>query len=117
MGKTVTGVLVFLGAVMGLAACAGDDGTTGVMVETREMRFTPSAISVVPGQHVITVHNAGELRHTFSINSLGQEVTINPGQTKTLTVDVEPGTYRYVCRVLDHEGLGMHGVLRVKQRT
>lgn len=110
------GAVVLLLATL-FAGCAGDDGTTpeGVTVNAVEMKFTPKAIEVKPGHQVITVHNNGKLRHTFSINSLGSEVTVNPGETKELEIDVAAGTYRYVCRVLDHEGLGMRGALRVKE--
>lgn len=106
--------MLFLLATL-LGACAGDDATEGVLVKTKEMKFLPKALEVTAGHQVITVENVGELRHTFSINSLGSEVTVNPGETKTLEIDVEPGTYRYVCRVLDHEGLGMRGALRVRE--
>jgi plastocyanin len=115
--KFVAGALATFAAVFLMTGCAGDDASAGVTVEAREMKFTPRALTVHPGRQVITVHNAGELRHTFSINSLGSEVTVNPGATKSITVDLEPGTtYRYVCRVLDHEGLGMRGALRVRDK-
>lgn len=107
-------MLAFVGAAFLLTGCAGEDGTLGMTVETTEMEFSPDHMSLVPGLHTITVENTGKIRHTFSINSLGSEVTVSPGETKTLDITVEPGTYRYVCRVLDHEGLGMHGVLRVR---
>jgi plastocyanin len=84
-----------------------------VEVSAKEMKFTPSTLRLVEGRRTITVHNLGTLTHTFSLNALGREMTIPPGKTKTLTVTFAPGTYRYVCRILDHEGLGMHGVLRV----
>lgn len=105
-----------LGAIsVGLLAsgCAGDAYAGDVRVTAKEMHFTPSRIDVKAGRHTIAVHDAGELTHTFSINALGREITIHPGKTETLTVNLEPGTYRYVCRILDHEGLGMHGVLHV----
>lgn len=85
----------------------------GMTVATTEMKFSPSTMRMKAGTHTITVQNKGELRHTFSFNGLGEEVTVTPGQTKTLTITVEPGRYSYVCRVLDHEGLGMHGELQV----
>ena len=77
------------------------------------MRFTPSKLAARQGRTSITVHNSGAIAHTFSLNDLGREVTVNPGQTKTLNVEAAPGTYAYVCRILDHEGLGMHGTLTV----
>jgi plastocyanin len=97
-------------------SCAGDASADELTVTTREMRFTPSTLRVAPGAHTIVVRNAGKLTHTFSLNALGREVTVHPGKSRTLTVDVQPGTYRYVCRILDHEGLGMHGVLRVSAK-
>lgn len=113
MRKTAA-VLALLSASLWLAGCAGDDLVEGVSVQATEMKFTPSSATLMRGANTIVVKNVGDLRHTFSINSIGQEVTVNPGDTKTLKVDLEPGEYVYVCRVLDHEGLGMHGVLTVK---
>ena len=81
---------------------------------TKEMKFSPSTLRVDAGTYVFVVRNRGELRHTFSLNSLGHEVTVEPGRSKSLSVELEPGTYRYVCRILDHEGLGMRGTLRVR---
>jgi len=109
-------VLASLSAAFLWGACAGASGADEIGVTAKEMHFTPSALRVKPGRHVIIVHNSGKLTHTFSLNALGSEVTIHPGKTRTLSVDLEPGTYRYVCRILDHEGLGMHGVLRVSAK-
>jgi len=78
------------------------------------MKFSPSKLTLAAGTQTVTVENTGLVRHTFSINSLGREVTVTPGKTLSLELDLEPGTYRYVCRVLDHEGLGMRGVLTVR---
>ncbi len=82
----------------------------------KEMHFTPSSITVVAGHYSVIAHNTGTLTHTFSINKLGQEVTVAPGKTGTFAVDLAPGTYRYVCRILDHEGLGMRGELKVRSK-
>ena len=79
-----------------------------------EMKFAPSTLRVDAGRKTFTLDNEGKLTHTFSLNELGREVTVPPGKSKTLTLSLPPGTYRYVCRILDHEGLGMHGVLRVR---
>lgn len=83
-------------------------------VETLEMKFSPKSMELAAGRQVFVVENTGDIRHTFSLNAIGEEVTVEPGRTKSLTVTLEPGTYRYVCRILDHEGLGMRGTLRVK---
>lgn len=77
------------------------------------MKFLPATMRLGAGKHTFLVRNIGDLRHTFSLNAIGEEVTVEPGKTKSLRLDLEPGTYRYVCRILDHEGLGMRGTLRV----
>ena len=97
-----------------LTACAGTDAAAGVEVTTREMKFSPSKVQIYEGSQTFTVRNRGDLAHTFSLNELGREVTVQPGKTKTLTLNLSPGTYEYVCRILDHEGLGMIGTLRVR---
>jgi plastocyanin len=98
------------------SSCAGSANAGEVEVSAKEMRFSPSTLRVDAGRHTIVVRDRGKLTHTFSLNELGREVTIHPGKTRTLSVDLQPGTYRYVCRILDHEGLGMHGVLRVSAK-
>jgi plastocyanin len=98
-----------------LNGCAGA-GADDLTVTAKEMHFTPSTFRVAAGRRTIVIHNSGTLTHTFSHNALGREVTIRPGKTKTMSLDLQPGTYRYVCRILDHEGLGMHGVLRVSAK-
>jgi len=108
-------VLVVLSTMLLLSGCAGK-GADEVRITAKEMHFTPSTLHVTAGRHTIVVHDGGKLTHTFSLNALGREVTIHPGKTRTLQVDLRPGTYRYVCRILDHEGLGMHGVLRVSAK-
>jgi plastocyanin len=111
--------LVLALATVGISfsACAGDSAAEGsgkVSVTAKEMKFSPSTVHLAPGTNVFVVRNKGKLRHTFSLNALGREVTIEPGKSKSFSVDLEPGTYRYVCRILDHEGLGMRGTVRVR---
>ena len=106
-------VLASLSAVV-CTACAGSGASNGVEVRADEMKFLPSTLRLEAGSHRFRVRNIGEIRHTFSLNAIGEEVTVEPGKTKALSVTLEPGTYRYVCRILDHEGLGMHGTLRVR---
>jgi plastocyanin len=99
--------------MLALSACAGSSAAEGVAVTAKEMQFLPKTLRVKAGEHTFAITNGGELRHTFSLNALGEEITVEPGKTRTLTLTLEPGTYRYVCRILDHEGLGMRGTLRV----
>jgi plastocyanin len=109
--KTLSAALAVAG--LALTGCAGDSVNDAVEVRTEEMKFLPKTLRMTAGRRTFVVKNTGEIRHTFSLNELGREVTVEPGKTRTFTADLEPGTYRYVCRILDHEGLGMLGTLRV----
>ncbi|HVE93950.1 MAG TPA: cupredoxin domain-containing protein [Acidimicrobiales bacterium] len=104
-----------LGATLVFGGCGGDsDATPSVRVETTEMRFTPARLVTEANQDVvIVVDNRGDVDHTFSINELDVEVKLNPGERKEITLNAAPNTYAYVCRILDHEGLGMVGELVV----
>ena len=97
-----------------LVACGRAEGGNDLAVRTSEMRFSPATLNAESGRRAFSVRNTGDVVHTFSLNELGREVTVQPGRTKRMTVTLPPGTYRYVCRILDHEGLGMRGVLRVR---
>ena len=56
------------------------------------------------------------MNHDFAIRSNGvSEKTrrIKPGESATLTVELEPGTYTYICTTSGHEQLGMRGTITV----
>ena len=99
-----------------LGACAGDDAPSAARarVVAKEMRFTPSRLTVKAGPVVFHVVNQGTITHTFSVGPDADEVTVNPGHSADLNITLVPGTYTYICRILDHAGLGMHGVLKVR---
>jgi uncharacterized cupredoxin-like copper-binding protein len=39
--------------------------------------------------------------------------TLFPGQTAQTTVDLEPGKYRLVCTIANHDNLGQYAELKV----
>ena len=49
------------------------------------------------------------------INSLGETEEMQPGASKTLTLDLKPGTYLLICNVAGHYAAGMWTVLTVTQ--
>ena len=119
--RSVTGVgirlvacVVLIAALVG--ACAGDDAPGAALsrVVAKEMHFTPARLTVSAGTSVFHVVNQGTITHTFSVGENADEVTVNPGHAADLTITLVPGKYTYICRILDHAGLGMHGVLTVR---
>jgi plastocyanin len=116
---------------LGLVACGGskDKGSGGptvtvpkgqaVKVTGKEYSFSPSTIVVEGGGPTkIEFTNAGSLAHNLRITKDGQEVggspTFQGGETKSATVDLQPGSYEMLCSVGDHAALGMKGNLTVK---
>jgi uncharacterized cupredoxin-like copper-binding protein len=62
------------------------------------------------------VSNDGKTVHALEVEGGGLEVEteeIQPGDSATLKVDVEPGSYKLYCPVGNHEDLGMVGELNV----
>lgn len=72
--------------------------------------FSPSKLSVAQGTQII-VADPGSFQHTFTIPGQGIDVVNDPGQFQTVAITVAPGTYTFVCRF--HEAQGMKGTLTV----
>jgi len=70
------------------------------------------------GRTIFTVINTGSMLHGFEIEGKGIEEEIDPGldagETKTLELDLRPGTYRVYCPVSGHRKAGMSIRVRVE---
>jgi plastocyanin len=75
-----------------------------------QMAFSPSSVSVPQGQTIV-VKNAGSVPHTFTVTGQNIDVTVDPGQSQRVAVDLPAGTYDFVCTF--HQGMGMTGTLTV----
>ena len=73
--------------------------------------FSPSTVTVHQGQ-TITLTNVSDTAHTFTVTGQGIDIETMPGKTDTMTIDLPPGTYPFVCRF--HESMGMKGTLVVR---
>jgi plastocyanin len=125
--------VVLLALSILLASCGGDDGDEGgggggaVTAEARqglrvagdEYKFDPSEVVVTGGGPLrITLENKGSLAHNLKVlrgdDDLGGTPTFQGGETRSGSVRLEPGRYRMVCTVGNHEELGMTGELEVR---
>ena len=116
-----------------LAVACGDDGDGGaeatvLAVQGHDYRFAGLPESVEPGTYTFTFENAGSEFHEMTLVRLPEGMTIGealqlpeeetfevlglvgivfatPGELGAqLTVDLEPGTYAFVCFIENEQG-------------
>ena len=120
----VLAVVALLGAACGGDGGEGDGGTTPpgttsaptdggaeTALELADFEFVPASLTVSSGD-TITLENTGEAPHTFTIADEGIDEQVDAGQSGEATVDLDPGTYDFVCTF--HEAQGMVGTLTVE---
>jgi uncharacterized cupredoxin-like copper-binding protein len=114
------------------AAAGGQD----VAVTLSQWVVAPSATTVPAGSVTFTVANDGTIPHEFVVlqtetpaadfpiksfegeserfnedtagTNAGETGDMEAGTTKTLTIDLDPGHYAFVCNLPEHYGQGMH---------
>jgi len=113
-------------AALLLGGCGSDDGdddggeSSGgqtVEVVATEFALDPADVSVdEAGETTFTVSNEGEFPHALEIEGNGIEEETDelaPGESGSVTVELEPGEYELYCPVGDHRDQGMVGTLVV----
>ena len=85
------------------------NGVAEATTATRDFGYVSSIVvtrGLLPLR--ITIRNQGVHTHTFTIDSLGVDVVISRGATKTVTLNLtRPGRFLFYCRF--HQNLGMRG--------
>lgn len=81
-----------------------------------QLAYNTKQLQAKAGQVTITMTNMSPLEHNVAIAEgtvvLGATPTFKGG-SKTLTLDLKPGTYTFYCSVPGHREAGMQGTLRV----
>jgi uncharacterized cupredoxin-like copper-binding protein len=84
---------------------------TAVTATEKEYSISLSTQTFMSGPYTFTVHNTGETAHNLTIEGPGVDKqatsTIQPGQTATLAVTFQKGTYELWCSVDEHKDQGM----------
>jgi uncharacterized cupredoxin-like copper-binding protein len=109
-------LLLCLVPVIALAACSGNESPTTLTVVGTEMAFAPTDLSVADGNLVIQFDNDGTAFHEIAVEQGGRalgRVSAPPGQSASLELNLDPGTYELTCREPGHYEGGMKGSLRV----
>jgi uncharacterized cupredoxin-like copper-binding protein len=84
---------------------------TAVTATEKEYSISLSTQTFTAGPYTFTVHNTGGTAHNLTIEGPGVDKqttsTIQPGQTATLAVTLEKGSYELWCSVDEHKEQGM----------
>lgn len=82
-----------------------------------KIAFDTTKLSAKPGKVTIDFDNPAALEHNVAIEQKGKQIaiseTIAEGET-SVSANLAPGTYTYLCTVPGHAEAGMEGTLVVK---
>jgi len=83
-----------------------------------QLKYNKTALTATAGKVAIAFTNMSPLGHNMTIeSSAGKVVGATPtfqGGSKTLTLQLKAGTYKFFCSVPGHRMAGMEGTLTVK---
>lgn len=101
------------------AAAPGAGSTVSLSANAEgQLKYDTTSLSAKAGQVSIDFTNAAPLAHNVTIESAsGTAVGATPtfqGGSKTLSVNLKPGIYKFYCSVPGHRAAGMEGTLAVK---
>jgi plastocyanin len=83
-----------------------------------QLKYNTTSLTANAGKISIDFSNMAPLSHNVTVESsagkiLGATPTFNGG-SKTLSLNLKPGTYKFFCSVPGHRMAGMEGTLTVK---
>jgi plastocyanin len=98
-------------------AASGPGGTLQLAASPTDLAFDTTSLTSKPGKVTIDFDNPAALEHNVAIEQDGEEIatseTIAKGKT-SVSADLAPGTYTFLCTVPGHAEAGMEGTLVVK---
>jgi plastocyanin len=99
------------------AAAKGPGGTLQLAASPTDLAFDTTSLTSKPGKVTIDFDNPAALEHDVAIEQDGKEIavseTITEGKT-SVSADLAPGDYTFLCTVPGHAEAGMEGTLTVK---
>jgi plastocyanin len=95
----------------------GPGGTLQLAADPTQIAFDTTSLSSKPGKVTIAFDNPSAIEHDVAIEKDGEELAksalVTEGKT-SVSVDLEPGDYTFLCTVPGHAEAGMEGTLTVK---
>jgi uncharacterized cupredoxin-like copper-binding protein len=138
--RAATGAVALLLALT-LSACGGGSGSNTASSTTSESASTSSSAAgqaqtqkltatetnfksaldsteLTAGTYDITVVNDGSVTHSLAVEENGTtratSDSLAPGQSTTLTVDLDAGSYVFYCAIDGHRAMGMEIPVQVR---
>ncbi len=99
------------------AAAKGPGGTLKLAADSTQIAFDTTTLTSKPGKVTIDFDNPSALEHDVAIEQDGKEIAISETITEaetSVTADLTPGTYTFLCTVPGHAEAGMQGTLTIK---
>jgi plastocyanin len=92
-------------------------GTLKLAADPTAIAFDTTSLESKPGEVTIDFSNPSSVEHDVAIDQGGKQLavsqTITQGET-SVTAELAPGTYTFLCTVPGHAEAGMEGTLTVK---
>jgi len=98
-------------------AQGGPGGTLQLAASPTDLAFDTTSLTSKPGKVTIDFNNPSALEHNVAIEQNGEQIavseTLAEGKT-SVSADLAPGTYTYLCTIPGHAEAGMEGTLTVR---
>jgi plastocyanin len=78
-----------------------DDGGGGgphVDVQANNFAFSPTDVEIEAGEDIHVRNGNASTPHTFTVDGTDIDLDLSPQQVQEAVIDLEPGTYDFVCR-------------------
>jgi plastocyanin len=99
------------------AAAGGPGGTVQLAADPSEIAFDKTSLASKPGKVTIDFTNPAPIEHDVAIEEDGKVIAkselITQGKT-SVSAELAPGTYTFLCTVPGHAEAGMEGTLTVR---
>ncbi len=80
-------------------------------VSSVDFAYELDSTELAAGEYTINLTNEGGASHDLVVERDGEEIdstdVIGPGESSTVTVELEPGEYVFYCSVGNHRSMGM----------
>jgi len=99
------------------ASAKGPGGTLQLAASETDLAFDKTSLTSKPGKVTIDFDNPSALEHNVAIEQNGKEIAVSETLAKgktSVSAELAPGTYTYLCTIPGHAEAGMEGTLTVR---